>query len=313
MIARCESVDGVWPRLVHDNYPPWPGRQLTASSHKQTTGVLYRILLHIAILFWPFSKTFLLFFSPLKPANACIRRSSCFCHVYASGRFFFCISALFTLLAGRTPLLSEKAVFRLAAPYVGRFSAPSPHMQPPARGAAPSSSEPSIPSCPRFDCFFSAAEGFFSVGSLFFSSLRPSFSPFPELYAVKIQQKNTLFPSSTAFSPEISEAAHRRQRPSAKKEGLTALHRTPAFSRLFTVCTRRLHTYHRRRPFLHPCPFVPYAARETNTRRGGGRFLPFASCTRTSHAAYFLTRVRSSHVPAVSSTHPRKVHGVLLS
>ena len=130
MIARCESVDGVWPRLVHDNYPPWPGRQLTASSHKQTTGVLYRILLHIAILFWPFSKTFLLFFSPLKPTNACIRRSSCFYHVYASGRFFFCISDLFTLLADRTPRLSEKAVFRLAAPYVGRFSAPSPTCSP---------------------------------------------------------------------------------------------------------------------------------------------------------------------------------------
>ena len=168
MIARCESVDGVWPRLVHDNYPPWPGRQLTASSHKQTTGVLYRILLHIAILFWPFSKTFLLFFSPLKPANACIRRSSCFCHVYASVWFQFYISVLFTLLAGRTPLLSEKAVFRLAAPYVGRFSAPSPHMQPPARSEAPSSSEPSIPSCPRFDCFFSAAEGFFLSALCFF-------------------------------------------------------------------------------------------------------------------------------------------------
>ena len=130
MIARCESVDGVWPRLVHDNYPPWPGRQLTASSHKQTTGVLYRILLHIAILFWPFSKTFLLFFSPLKPTNACIRRSSCFYHVYASGRFFFFIYDLFTLLADRTPRLSEKAVFRLAAPYVGRFSAPSPTCSP---------------------------------------------------------------------------------------------------------------------------------------------------------------------------------------
>ena len=51
-----------FPGLVHDNYPFRPERQLTASTHKQTTGLLYPYRFKNASVFHLFFEIFLIFF-----------------------------------------------------------------------------------------------------------------------------------------------------------------------------------------------------------------------------------------------------------
>ena len=103
-----------FPGLVHDNYPFRPERQLTASTHKQTTGLLYPVQLKIASVFDMFFEIFLIFFVE----NPYFTGTLAFDYIRLAGRLIFGYMGLDTFLQAphRPPLILISAQISVEIP-----------------------------------------------------------------------------------------------------------------------------------------------------------------------------------------------------